>query len=218
MGGIAAMSDEGIFFGARTMRQRRQSGLPMALPCPADFEETFIEIGRLACQEHYRVGRSTINRWLSERGKDTLIRKRAEHAGRFSPVAAEERRGPVRAAFLDELGSGATVDAAARSAGVSPQCVYRWRKDPDFAAAWDERVTTRRLSVEEMSAVLKRAFPMRERISLALVRRAAQHLRIRRNGGFIVSPCPDGDWRVGARRVSAAQLVEMAVRAGFGEE
>jgi len=35
---------------------------------PADFEETFVRVGRLACEEHYGVGRKTINKWLEECG------------------------------------------------------------------------------------------------------------------------------------------------------
>jgi hypothetical protein len=48
-------------------------------PCPDDFEQVFVRIGRQACQEHYRVGRPTINSWLNQRGKERLIRDRAKH-------------------------------------------------------------------------------------------------------------------------------------------
>lgn len=47
--------------------------------CPSSFEETFVAIGRLACEEHYCVGDNTVSRWLDECGKDRLIRIRAEH-------------------------------------------------------------------------------------------------------------------------------------------
>lgn len=46
-------------------------------PAPADFDEVFVTIGRLAAQEHYRVGRLAINTWLEERGKQRLIDARA---------------------------------------------------------------------------------------------------------------------------------------------
>jgi hypothetical protein len=46
-------------------------------PCPVDFEETLIAIGRLACEEHYGVGRVTVNRWLDECGKARLLKARA---------------------------------------------------------------------------------------------------------------------------------------------
>jgi hypothetical protein len=55
----------------------------------------------------------------------------------------------------------------------------------------------------------------RRRVSFTLARHAAQHLRIVRSGGFIVSPTGDGDWWVGTRRMSAAQLVDLAVGKGF---
>jgi hypothetical protein len=48
-------------------------------PCPGDFDETFVRIGRLACEEHYCAGRRTITRWLEERGKRRLINARTEH-------------------------------------------------------------------------------------------------------------------------------------------
>jgi hypothetical protein len=67
----------GRFYGADTMRARRLAGLPLSLPCPSDFEAVFLEIGRLACQEHYRVGRDTVNRWLEQHGKQRLIETRA---------------------------------------------------------------------------------------------------------------------------------------------
>jgi hypothetical protein len=55
----------------------------------------------------------------------------------------------------------------------------------------------------------------RRRVSFTLARHAAQHLRVIRNGGFIVSPTGQGDWWVGSRRYSAAQMVELAERKGF---
>jgi hypothetical protein len=45
-------------------------------PCPVDFDETFVAIGRLDCEEHYRVGRGVIDHWLAERGKARLIAAR----------------------------------------------------------------------------------------------------------------------------------------------
>lgn len=55
----------------------------------------------------------------------------------------------------------------------------------------------------------------RRKVSFTLARNAAQHLRIIRNGGFIVSPAGDGCWWLGSRRVSAAQLVDFAKERGF---
>ena len=55
----------------------------------------------------------------------------------------------------------------------------------------------------------------RRRVSITLARHAAQHLRVIRNGGFIVSPASDGNWWVGSKRMSAAQMLDLAVRKGF---
>lgn len=44
---------------------------------------------------------------------------------------------------------------------------------------------------------------------------AAEYLRINANGGWMVSPTDEGDWRVGIARKSSAQLVDMARRNGF---
>jgi hypothetical protein len=59
--------------------------------------------------------------------------------------------------------------------------------------------------------------PVRDRrkVSFTLARHAAQHLRIVRNGGFIVSPTGKGDWWVGSRRLSAGQMLDLAVSKGF---
>lgn len=46
--------------------------------CPDDFEIIFVELGRLECEAHYRARRTTITRWLEERGKKKLLRQRAD--------------------------------------------------------------------------------------------------------------------------------------------
>ena len=46
-------------------------------PCPPDFDVVFVEQGRLECEAWYRARRTTITRWLIERGKSRLIKKRA---------------------------------------------------------------------------------------------------------------------------------------------
>lgn len=55
----------------------------------------------------------------------------------------------------------------------------------------------------------------RRKVSFILARHAAQYLRVVRNGGWIVSPTPQGDWRVGTRRLSPAQMLDLAVAKGF---
>jgi hypothetical protein len=55
----------------------------------------------------------------------------------------------------------------------------------------------------------------RRKVNLTVARHAAQHLRIVRNGGFIVSMAGNGDWWVGSKRMSAAQMVDVAKAKGF---
>lgn len=45
--------------------------------CPDDFDVIFVELGRLECEAHYRARRTTITRWLEERGKARLLKRRA---------------------------------------------------------------------------------------------------------------------------------------------
>ncbi len=55
----------------------------------------------------------------------------------------------------------------------------------------------------------------RRRVSPGVARRAAHYLRCVRNGGWIISLAGDGNWRVGTRLRSAAELVDLAVAKGF---
>ena len=153
-------------------------------PCarPEDFETVFVRKGRLECQEHYRVGRATINLWLNQSGKERLIRERAEHVARLGRVG----RGAVQTYGREQ--------------------VDQWRDDG-------------RITRKDMGKSLAKAMPVRDHrfVNPNTARHAAQFLRINRNGGFIVSQTSDGDWRVGTKRVSPAQLVDMAKQKGFAE-
>jgi hypothetical protein len=55
----------------------------------------------------------------------------------------------------------------------------------------------------------------RRRVLPGVARRAAHYLRCVRNGGWIISPAGDGNWRVGTRVRSAAEMVDLAERKGF---
>lgn len=55
----------------------------------------------------------------------------------------------------------------------------------------------------------------RRKVNPTVARHAAQFLRIMRHGGFIISQAQNGDWWVGSKRLSAAQLVDLAVAKGF---
>lgn len=55
-------------------------------------------------------------------------------------------------------------------------------------------------------------------VSDAVARHAARHLQIMRNGGMIVIPTGNGDWWVGSKRLSAAQLLDLARGRGFDDK
>lgn len=143
-------------------------GRPPLRKCPDDFDIMFVEQGRLGCEAWYRASRMTVNRWMTERGAQKLIDKRA--------------------AYVAHL----------RAKGE-----------------WMTRST--RLVVVRAAPSINRSQPVRDRrkVSFTLTRHAAQYLRINRNGGWIVSPTPQGDWWIGSRRYSAAQLVDLACSKGF---
>lgn len=143
-------------------------GRPPLRACPDDFDVIFVEQGRLACEGWFRARRSTVDRWLIDRGKQRLIAARAAY------VAHQRSRGE-----------------------------------------WMTRST--RLVEHHEIRVTIRSQPVRDRrtVSASLARHAAQFLRIVRNGGFIVSPTPGGDWRVGTRVLSPAQIVDLAKSKGF---
>lgn len=77
----------------------------------------------------------------------------------------------------------------------------------------------KRLNRSDMRKLLREAYRPRIRdrrkVPVITVQQAAQYLRILRNGGFVISPCPNGDWRIGTRIVSPAQLLDIARAKGF---
>lgn len=149
--------------GGQFGRAVAENGRFISYPIPDDFREKVVEIGRIACEEHYHVGRRTVDRWLAELGEP------------------EKRR------LLNER-----------------------------AALVEARKAEKRLGRKEMRKILDHAFPVQTRfVSPLLARRAARHLQQVRHGGWIVSPAGAGMWWLGSRRVTAAELVEVATRKGF---
>lgn len=55
-------------------------------------------------------------------------------------------------------------------------------------------------------------------VSPCIASAAAQFMRNPRNGGWVVSRTPQGDWFVGIARRTAGQLLDMAVARGFDVE
>lgn len=163
---------------AMTMERRATTGaLAMAQRTwgasrtpPADFERTFIELGREQCAVHYRCRRSTINAWLEQSGRARLVELRAAH---------------VRA--IREQG------LAIKNSTIGPSIIARYQP----RTINPERIRDDRF------------------VTPALARQAAQFLRCVRNGGWIVSIASNGDWWVGSRRRSPADMVDFAVSKGF---
>jgi hypothetical protein len=110
--------------------------------------------------------------------------------------------------------------------GVGRKFITRWleecgkdrliAKRREFVKA-KEAERRLRLSAREMGLILSRSYPVDDyrSVSPALARQAAEHLRIVRNGGFAVSPTPDGGWRIGLRYCSPNELVDFAKSKGF---
>ena len=53
---------------------------------------------------------------------------------------------------------------------------------------------------------------------VALAAKAADFLRVNRYGGWIITQCPTGGWRVGTVQKTSDQLIAMAERQGFDSE
>ncbi len=72
---------------------------------------------------------------------DEIVRNSKTGQCRIIRVRQGRWSAKVEAAFLAELTATANVNAAARAAGVTPQCVYLRRKHyPAFKAEWDAAV------------------------------------------------------------------------------
>jgi hypothetical protein len=109
---------------------------------------------------------------------------------------------------VERLGAGLPMLIAARAAFVAHQ-----RSQGNWITRQTPLVTRRDIPKPTRSQPIRD----RRKVSFTLARHAAQYLRIVRHGGFIVSPTPQGDWWVGSRRLSAAQMLELARSKGFDE-
>jgi hypothetical protein len=146
-------------------------GRPPQRVCPEDFDVIFVEQGRLGCEAWYRVARTTVNRWMEERGAKRLITARADY-------------------------------------------VRHMRKTGNWLTRSTKLVEHRELGRPARVQTIRD----RRRVPILVARHAAQHLRIVRNGGFLVSQAPSGDWRVGTRLLSAAQMLDLAKARGFDDK
>jgi hypothetical protein len=129
-------------------------------PCPVDFDETFVAIGRLACEEHFHAGRTTINRWLDERGKDRLIALRAERV-RAELAGSIRKCPPDFAITYVMLGR----NGCERRYTAGHATIDRWidecgRERLMKSRARQTRRPDRQLNRTEVGSILQRAFPV----------------------------------------------------------
>jgi hypothetical protein len=129
-------------------------------PCPDDFAPTFIVLGRLACEEHYGVGRQTIHRWLEECGKARLIEARSVYA-RSLEIERKTRKRPedFETAYvaLGQVGCENRYGAHRRT-------IHRWLEE-----CGRERLTrmrdAQRLNRRDIAPILSKAFPVKPTLS-----------------------------------------------------
>jgi hypothetical protein len=110
--------------------------------------------------------------------------------------------------------------------GVGRKVVTRWleergkdvliAKRAEFVEA-KQLERRNKITRREFGLVLSRAYPIEHSrlVSPELARKAADYLRIVRNGGFVISPSPHGDWWVGLARRSSEELLDLAKERGF---
>lgn len=129
---------------------------------PDDFAETLVRIGRLACEEHYHVGRSTVTRWLEEAGKRELLARRSAYV-REQHLFNRGRMRPVPPDFdlcFVHLGRA----ACERRYNASNRLVDRWlgeRGKERLLAAREAHIGGRTTARQNMGAILSKAFPLR---------------------------------------------------------
>lgn len=82
---------------------------------------------------------------------------------------------------------------------------------------WPTRSSSLTTHREVKQPSVREAIHDRRKVSFMVARQAAHHLRINRNGGMIVSPAGDNEWWVGTRRLSAAQVLDLARERGFDD-
>jgi hypothetical protein len=152
---------------------------------PDDFDVVFVEQGRLECEAWYRVGRSTVNRWLDERGKDRLILRRAEYVqsmrtqGRWLTRASslvEHREVSRPRPVAEKINDRRRVHPSlARRAAHYLRCVRNggWIISPAQDGHW--RVGTRLRSAAELVDLAERKGFDRKAANLQIAAEAAEY-------------------------------------------
>jgi hypothetical protein len=122
----------------------------------------FIEIGRNACEEHYRAARRTITRWLEECGKPRLIEARAEYVKARSSTYRRPCPQDFPIAFV-RLG----IMGCVRRYNTDSRRVHRWLDE-----CGRERLVKARLAqvrppsagnfdLVDVGRIISRAYPVR---------------------------------------------------------
>lgn len=121
---------------------------------PEDFDVIFREKGRLACEEHYRVSRITVNHWLIARGKKRLIDERAAYV-RFQRDKAHEAAVTAGEPQSSEPIDERVYELASQAAHFLRTSRYGgWRVSPTGDGGWF--VGTVRKTSDELIAMAER--------------------------------------------------------------
>jgi len=101
-----------------------------------------------------------------------------------------------------------------RHYGKHSSVIRRWMRmcAPNLK---DRRAAYVQRGKQPMLTIVSKPEPIECSIDPELLRAAAHHLRIPRNGGWVVFVGPQGDWRVGSRSMTGEQLLAMARNKGF---
>jgi hypothetical protein len=110
--------------------------------------------------------------------------------------------------WLDEVGKARLIELRA-------QFVAHQRKSLGPLRGGIREQTKKMLKAPRPPRATSASARDRRKVSQCIARQAAHYLRARRNGGWIVSPAGDSEWWIGTKRISAAQLLDMAIDRDF---
>jgi hypothetical protein len=128
-------------------------------PCPDDFEATFTAKGRIACQEHYGVGRQTVNRWLDECGKSRLLNARLAFFREQQAIVFNRPRPQDFEIAYVKLGRNGCM----RRYHCGHRAINRWLDEcgRERLQAMRDRETGARLTRGDVGRLLSQAYPVR---------------------------------------------------------
>lgn len=145
-------------------------------------------------------------------------------ADKIAPVLdklgeAHAERSPVPQDFVVVFREQGRLECE-RVYGASRLTVNRWMKMCGEQALKDERAAFVKYhrDAAHRPKQIGQAPPTEVDTYLPVARMAAEHMRISRYGGWVVSQCETGGWRVGTVYRSSEELIAMAERQGFDRE